>query len=91
MGGTVSKEADAVGGDPRWVGARSRGASSRVRSAGLPWRWDFGMGLVLLDFRTYSTAPTVKASVRGTASKLSSPLEPVIYGLVQFKCCVHVD
>lgn len=30
-GGTVSKEADAVCGGPRWVKARSRGASSRVR------------------------------------------------------------
>lgn len=34
----------------------------------------------LLDFGTNSTVFTVKASVRGTASKLSSPSEPVIYG-----------
>lgn len=29
------------------------------------------------------------ASVRGAASKLSSPSEPVSYGLVQFKCCIQ--
>lgn len=68
-------------------GCQAYASILRVRTGPLNGRhwWDFGMR-VWLEVKGSTNA---EASVRGAASKLSSPSEPVSYGLVQFKCCVQ--
>lgn len=68
------------------VSARSRRASSESELG--PERSAL-VGLRNVRLTVSQGSTSAEASVRGAASKLSSPSEPVSYGLVQFKCCVQ--
>lgn len=68
------------------MSARSRRASSESELG--PERSAL-VGLRNVRLTVSQGSTSAEASVRGAASKLSSPSEPVSYGLVQFKCCVQ--